>query len=313
MARPNANTNASLNGTVKGATTLVAISVAPGGSLWIRGSATNVNSLFMYMPQGMKQMPTASMALSSRSRSSSKCDIRVPSASSPGSPGSLMGGFGVGYVRIGCVHGCRSGGRGRQSTESGLRLARRRRDLINDLRRICGWNSGHGRSSHGRSSNGSACRWGSADGGRGGAGLGLALRLQQFVRVDLAFQLFAQLACHGARPSHPVAYLACNLGQPLRTQHDECYGGGKQYLREPTIKHAGAGVGFRRGLYLGLARRRAGVEVRVLFLLELLHFLFRFAVVHGLFEAFDGRAQVRPDRAQTLSAEYHQGDGQYDQ
>jgi hypothetical protein len=39
-----ARTSASLNGTVKGATTLVAINVAPGGSFRFSGSATNVNS-----------------------------------------------------------------------------------------------------------------------------------------------------------------------------------------------------------------------------------------------------------------------------
>ncbi len=47
MAMPMASTSASLKGTVKGATTLVAIRVAPAGSLWIRGSATKVNSWFM--------------------------------------------------------------------------------------------------------------------------------------------------------------------------------------------------------------------------------------------------------------------------
>jgi len=61
-----------VNGTVNGATTLVAIKVAPAGSFFFRGSATNVNSWFMYIAQGMKQTPTANMALSSRSRSSSR-------------------------------------------------------------------------------------------------------------------------------------------------------------------------------------------------------------------------------------------------
>ena len=42
-----ASTMASLNGTVKGATTLVAIKVAPAGSFFFSGSATNVNSWFM--------------------------------------------------------------------------------------------------------------------------------------------------------------------------------------------------------------------------------------------------------------------------
>ena len=89
---PMARTSASLKGTVKGATTLVAIRVAPGGNLCFSGSATNVNSWFMYIAHGMKQMPTANIALSSRSRSSSKCEISVPSASPSGSPsGSLIG------------------------------------------------------------------------------------------------------------------------------------------------------------------------------------------------------------------------------
>src|SRR5450631_838078 len=54
----------------------------------------------MYIAQGMKQMPTASIAFSNRSRSSSKCEISVPSASPPGSPSdSLIGRFAVG-VRL---------------------------------------------------------------------------------------------------------------------------------------------------------------------------------------------------------------------
>jgi hypothetical protein len=44
MAMPTASTSASLNGTVKGDTTLVAIKVAPAGSLRFNGSATKVNS-----------------------------------------------------------------------------------------------------------------------------------------------------------------------------------------------------------------------------------------------------------------------------
>ena len=47
MARPIASTRASLKGTVKGATTLVAMSVAPAGSFFFSGSATNVNNWFM--------------------------------------------------------------------------------------------------------------------------------------------------------------------------------------------------------------------------------------------------------------------------
>ncbi len=38
MAQPNASSSANLNGTVKGATTLVAIMVAPAGNLALSGT-----------------------------------------------------------------------------------------------------------------------------------------------------------------------------------------------------------------------------------------------------------------------------------
>src|SRR5450755_4557373 len=92
IARPMATRKASLKGTVNGDTTLVAISVAPAGSFWLRGLEMNVNSWFMYKRQGMQQTATANAAFISRSRSSSRCEISVPSASSlAGSSGSLMG------------------------------------------------------------------------------------------------------------------------------------------------------------------------------------------------------------------------------
>ncbi len=42
-----ASSSANLNGTVKGATTLVAIMVAPAGNLALSGTATKLNSWFM--------------------------------------------------------------------------------------------------------------------------------------------------------------------------------------------------------------------------------------------------------------------------
>src|SRR6202030_117850 len=62
----------------------------------------------MYSAQGMKQIPTASMAFSNRSRSSSKCEISVPSASPLGfSPGSVIGWRGGGDRARGVVLGVR--------------------------------------------------------------------------------------------------------------------------------------------------------------------------------------------------------------
>src|SRR5271165_2613910 len=258
----------------------------------------------MYMAQGMKQIPTANIILRRRSRNSSRCEIRVPSARPSGSPASPVGRIGVcrrggwcGDRRLGCrrivgMHGCRRGELGGRSIN---RLGRGRRR----------WRDGR--------------RWrGSQLGGIAAArrrvrgGVRLDLRLQEFFRVDFAFQLFGQLARHDARAPHPVAHSACNLGKSLRPQHDECYGRGEQYLREPDIKHAASSVGFWGRLDFGLARRRAGLEVRVLVLFDLLHFLFGFAVIHGLLEALDRDAQIRADTAYALGAEYHQRNEQYD-
>ncbi len=47
MANPTASNSASLKGTVKGATTLVAMMVAPLGNLSIKGFATKVKIRFM--------------------------------------------------------------------------------------------------------------------------------------------------------------------------------------------------------------------------------------------------------------------------
>jgi len=47
MAMPMLNTSANLNGTVKGATTLVAIMVAPAGNFAMSGFATKLKIWFM--------------------------------------------------------------------------------------------------------------------------------------------------------------------------------------------------------------------------------------------------------------------------
>src|SRR5216683_2995635 len=123
------------------------------------------------MAQGMKAMPTANIALSKRSRNSNKCEIRVPSASSPGSPASLMGRFGVGrggvrigYGRIGCMHGRRG----------------RRRDGMG----VGGIEGGAVRTAAHRA--GTAFGRTRAAARRVHAGIRLSLRLQQFFRADFA-------------------------------------------------------------------------------------------------------------------------------
>src|SRR5262245_34923161 len=85
---------------MKGATTLVAISELPSGSLSMSGFATSENSSFEKNASGTKTTKTAIVDLSSRSRSSSRCEISVPSASCSGSrlseligPARLRGGI----------------------------------------------------------------------------------------------------------------------------------------------------------------------------------------------------------------------------
>src|ERR1700691_3642720 len=278
MASPSASISASLNGTVKAPTTLVAIMVAPAGNWRIKGFAMNVNNWFMYIAQGMKQMPTASIAFSRRSRSSSKCEIRVPSASSSGPPPSLIGQL--------------------AGDETLSRWLAHRRGFGSwgfDERRRCNR------------------RW-RLDGGGGRSRFvrrgctRLALLFQKFFGADFALQLFAQLPRHHARSSQPAADLACDLGQALRTQHDQCDGRGEQDLRKSNIKHAASGVRFWRRLGLRLAGRGAGIEIGVLLLPELLDLLFRFALMHCVLETLDGRTQIGADRTQPLGAEYHQRD-----
>ena len=77
----------SLSGAMNGATTLVAISDVPSGSFSISGRATSVNSSFWKNASGTKQIAIAMTARSSRSRSSSRCEISVPSASGSPLPG----------------------------------------------------------------------------------------------------------------------------------------------------------------------------------------------------------------------------------
>jgi hypothetical protein len=67
---------------MNGDTTLVAMSVVPAGSLASSGSAISVNSSLAYTAQGTNATSSASIAFMSRSRSSSRCDISVPSARS---------------------------------------------------------------------------------------------------------------------------------------------------------------------------------------------------------------------------------------
>ena len=72
---------------MNGATTLVAMIEVPSGSFSISGWATSVNSWFEKNTSGVKHTATATTARSSRVRSSSRCEISVPSASVSGSRG----------------------------------------------------------------------------------------------------------------------------------------------------------------------------------------------------------------------------------
>ena len=96
--------NDSLNGVVNGDITPVAMRCVPAGSFSCSGWETYEKMSFEYIMQGTKHRPTPSSALMSRSRSSSRCEISVPSASFSGSsliscrdypcPGCCLGAFG---------------------------------------------------------------------------------------------------------------------------------------------------------------------------------------------------------------------------
>src|SRR5580692_6613896 len=77
MATMRAAKKDSLKGVVKGDMTPVAMRLLPLGSFSSSGSETNANRSFAFMMQGTKAMPTAISALSRRSRSFSKCEVRV--------------------------------------------------------------------------------------------------------------------------------------------------------------------------------------------------------------------------------------------
>lgn len=76
-----ATKNDSLNGATNGEVTLVAMSCAPFGNFCSSGAATNVNSSPWKYAQGMNAMPTAMRQRMSRLRSSSRCEMSVPSVS----------------------------------------------------------------------------------------------------------------------------------------------------------------------------------------------------------------------------------------
>src|SRR5260221_13033252 len=188
----------------------------------------------MYSAQGMKQMPTASMAFSNRSRSSSKCEISVPSASPLGfPPGSVIGWRGGGGERgRGVVLRVRHRMRVYARGDTGLRRRVRR----------AWWSVRRGRRRYSIS----------------GRRLWRALLFQQFFRAHFAFQLFGELAGHDARAPHPVADLAGNFRQALRPEYHERYGRREKDFREAEIKHAASHV--RLGGYLGVrfVRGRGG-------------------------------------------------------
>src|SRR6185312_13560100 len=126
IAMKTATNSDSLNGVRKGDMTVVAMSWVPLGSLSFRGVATNVKIRLELSMHGMNASPTAISARISRSRSSSRCEISVPSASFSGS--SLMG---LGPRRIGGA--LRGRIRARQTAHPVL-LARVRRGRIEHRR-----------------------------------------------------------------------------------------------------------------------------------------------------------------------------------
>ncbi len=215
-------------------------------------------------------MPTASMAFSNRSRNSSRCEISVPSASA------------ARFARwfIHWVVCCRIvdrirrravGGRGRR-----LRMRRRLVSHASPAWLVCRSNS-------------------SAFTSRSSCSL--------------------ELPRHEARAPHPIADLARNFGKPLRTQHDECYGRSEQNLRKSEIKHAASGIRLGGRLDLRLA---AVVPVEATPVSKSASFscfsCFTFSSDSPSFMAclkpLTAAPRSEPIAAQTLGAEYHQGDRQ---
>src|SRR5580658_6719526 len=85
IAASSATKNDSLNGVVKGDITPVAIRLLPAGSFASSGCATKLKISLELSTHGMKAMPIATSARSSRLRSSRRCEISVPSTSFSGS------------------------------------------------------------------------------------------------------------------------------------------------------------------------------------------------------------------------------------
>src|SRR5262249_53520562 len=138
----------------------------------------------------MNASPTATSARNRRSRSSSRCEISVPSASFSGS--SL-----IGAARL-C--GSRGGGVGGGGRVAGGGVGGHRRRMAVGAR--CAGGRGGG--------------WRLRRRGRGGA-LGLACLLE----LHFLLELLAELTRHGTGSSHPAADFGHHARQLLRSQHDQ--------------------------------------------------------------------------------------------
>src|SRR5215469_10593860 len=164
-------------------------------------------------------MPTATSARSNRSRSSRRCEIRVPSASFSGS--SLI----IGAARLRGPSGGRvgSGGAGGLNVISGWRgVARLRVVRVGDLGRQLAAAAVGGRVRR-----------------RGGAGSfpvrlvgaryrlnrrrgrGALLCLARLLELHFLLELLAKLTRHGAGSSDPTAEFRHHARQLLRSQHDQ--------------------------------------------------------------------------------------------
>src|SRR5579862_2333486 len=221
---------------------------------------------------GRKANATATMARMSRSRSSSKCEISVPSTSFSGS--SAMG---RSIRRIGgrlrwlvwrvvrrahptdpvLLPGCScrglADGRRNRAAQLVSRVSMRIGVRIDNLLLRFGGRRCRSRRGLASTRDGSRLRrlgdgyWAGLGSGHRGhrrrywrgrrAGCG-SLRLSRLFEIDLFFKLLAELAGHSPRTAYPPADLGSDLGQLLGSQHHEGQDENNENLRESDVEHA---------------------------------------------------------------------------
>src|SRR6516165_9399640 len=149
-------------------------------------------------------MPTATSARNSRSRSSNRCEIRVPSASFSGS--SLIGAARLRVVRVGDI--------GRQLVPSAVRGRVQR---SGGTRAFPGRLGGGGHRLNRRRRGGALC-------------------LARLFELHFLLELLAKLTRHGAGSSDPTAHFRHYTRQLLPSPHDQRQDEDDQYLREPALE-----------------------------------------------------------------------------